>query len=120
MAGKNPAKVVDIMLAVPVNTDTFNPEVVDRFLWICSTLPAEQLARLVQKIRDERWIPLMGVFNRWGFEYEKMLKTLADAKNNEGILALATAVLAVRTEKDAKTANSFGTKKPFYIDDLSH
>lgn len=44
MSEKTPAKVVDIMLQVPISSETFNPVVVDRFLVICRTLPAKQLA----------------------------------------------------------------------------
>ena len=51
---KEPTKVVDIMLEVKISSETLNPEVVGRFLWICSILPMEQLARVVQKIRDEK------------------------------------------------------------------
>src|SRR3989338_1603791 len=73
VAEKEPAKVVDIMLAVTISTENFNPEVVDRFLRICSGLPAPELKRMVKKIRDDGWARLMGAFNEWGFEYEKML-----------------------------------------------
>jgi hypothetical protein len=121
MVGKLPAKVVDIILKVPVSKQTFNPEVVDQFLRICSNLPAEQLTRLVLKIRNERWIPLMGVFNQWGFEYEKMLQVLADAKNYKSILVLAEAILAVRTKEEIeKTNNRISTDNPFYFSDLSY
>jgi hypothetical protein len=120
VAAKVPNKIVDIILTVSVSAPTFNPEVIDRFLWICSFLPADQLARMVGKIRDEKWIPLMGVFNRWGFEYEKMLESLSGTKDDASILILAEAILVVRTGEDAQTiANSFGTEKPFYLDDLS-
>lgn len=118
---KEPAKVVDIMLEVSISAGHFNPEVIDRFLWICSTLPSEQLARMVQKIREERWIPLMGPFNRWGFEYEKILKTLANAKDYDSILVLAEAILAVRTKEEIeKTTNRITTDNPFYFSDLSY
>lgn len=122
MAEKVPAKVVDIMQEVKVSTETFNPDVVDRFLWICSTLPADQLARVVKKIRDEKWIPLMGVFNRWGFEYEKMLKALADANDYENILVLADAILTVRPKEEVSKEGFAGisTENPFYFNDLSY
>lgn len=121
MAEKVPAKIVDIMLAVPVSVETFNPEVIDRFLWICSTLPAEQLARVVQRIRDEKWIPLMGAFNKLGFEYEKMFRTFANAKDYKSILILAKAVLSVRTKEEIKeTSRGFSSDNPFYFSDLSH
>jgi len=121
MAEKVPAKVVDIMLKVPVSAETFNPEVIDGFLRICATLPASQLSRLVRKIRDEKWISLMGVFNQWGFEYEKMFNTLADAKKYEELLILAEAVLFVRQKEDIeKTTNHISTENPFYFSDLSY
>lgn len=121
IAEKVPAKVVNIMLAVPVSAETFNPEVIDRFLWICSSLPAEQLARVVQKVRDEKWIPLMGVFNQWGFDYEKMLRALADTKDYKSVLVLAEAILAMRTKEEIeKTTNRIATDNPFYFDDLSY
>src|SRR3989344_1028164 len=74
VAEKAPRKVVDIMLEVPISAENFNPEVIDRFMRICSALPAKELKRIVNKIRNDGWVPLMGAFNDWGFEYEKMLK----------------------------------------------
>lgn len=118
MAEKMSAKVVDIILVVPVSAETFNPEVVDRFLWICSILPADQLARVVQKIHDEKWIPLLGVFNQWGFEYEKMFQTLADAKDYESILLLAEVILAIRLKENIKS--KFTPDRSFYFNDLGY
>lgn len=121
IAEKVPAKVVDIMLPVPVSVETFNPEVIDRFLWICSTLPAEQLARVVQKIRDEKWIPLMGAFNKLGFEYGKMFEIFVTAKDYKNILILAEAVLSVRTKEEIKeTSRGFSPDNPFYFNALSY
>ncbi len=121
VAEKRPEEVTNIILAVPISKKTFNPEVVNQFLRICSVLPVEQLTRIVQKIRDEKWIPLMGIFNCWGFEYEKMLKILVDAKEYKSILVLAEAILSVRTKKEMeKTTNRIATDNPFYFDDLSH
>ena len=102
MAEKAPAKVVNIMLAVPISSETFNPEVIDRFSYICSTLPEDQLAHVVQKIRNERWIPLMDAFEHWGSNCEDMFKTLDDAKDYESLLVLAEAVLSVRIKDESK------------------
>jgi len=118
---KEPAKVVDIMLAVPISTETFNPEVVDGFLRICSALPAQELKRTVQKIRDEKWVPLMGAFNDWGFEYEKMLQTLTEARDFDGVLTIAEAILSVSTKGEAKqTSRRFLSDNPFYFNELSY
>lgn len=121
MADKAPSKAVDIMLKVPISPETFNPEVVDQFLQICSILAAEQLARVVQKIRNEKWVPLMGTFNQWGFEYEKMLKTLADAKDYKSILILAEAILALSSNEEMeKTTGRIVVDNPFYFDGISN
>lgn len=117
---KNPARVVDFMLDVPISKDTFNPEVVDRFLWITSKLPADQLARIAPKIRDDRWVPLMGPFNRWGFEYKQMFDTLAATKDHESIITLAEAMLILRSDEDVKRTSFGSIDNPFYFNDLNH
>ncbi len=121
MAEQNPAKVVNmIMLNVRVTADTFDPEVVYRFLRICRALPADQLARVVDKIRAERWVPLLNeIYNHLGFAYAEMLSTLADANHFESFLVLAEAVLAVRLGEETGDAPSF-RDSPFYLDHLSH
>lgn len=120
MAEKRPKEVTNIILAVPISKETFNPEVIDQFSRICSTLPAEQLARIVPKIREEDWVKLMSIFNIWGFEYEKMFQTLSVNKDYKSILTLAEAVLAVRTKEEIKqTSRGFSSDNPFYFSDLS-
>ena len=120
VAEKIPAKVVDFILSIPISRETFNPEVVDRFLWTSSKLPADQLARVVPKMKDEQWVRLIGTFNRWGFEYKQMLDTLAAVKDYGSIITLAESVLSVRSTEDAvKTA--FGSiDNPFYFSDLHY
>lgn len=121
VAEKVPAKVVDIMLQVPISRENFNPEVVDRFMRICSTLPAIELKRMVNKIRKDGWVPLMGAFNDWGFEYEKMIKTLTEAKDFDSVLILAEAVLSVRIKKEAEQEKrGFLSDSPFYFKELSY
>ena len=121
IAEHRPAKVVNmIMLNVPITADTFNPEVVYRFLRICRALPADQLARVVDKMRCERWVPLLDtVYKQSGFEYEEMLKTLADAKDFESFLILAEVVLTVRAREELEGAARFNDT-PFYFEYLSH
>ncbi|MDO8591236.1 MAG: hypothetical protein Q7R65_04665 [bacterium] len=117
---KVPGKVVDFMLSVPISAAMFNPEVVDRFLWMSSKLPADQSARIVPKIRDDRWVPLMGPFNRWGFEYKQMFETLAGVKDHKSIITLAGAVLSVRSKEDVKKTSFGSVNNPFYFNDLHH
>jgi len=121
IAGRKPKQVVDIILTVPISKENFNPEVIDQFSRICSALPAEQLARIVSKIRDDRWGRLMSSFDRWGFEYEKMFEILAVAKDYKSILILAEAVLSVRTKEEIKeTSRGFSSDNPFYFNNLSY
>jgi len=119
MAEKMPAKVVDIILKVQISKETFNPEVIDRFVHICSILPVNQLKRIIPKIHKRRWIPLMGVFNQWGFEYERMFQRLAEAKDYESIIILAKAVLSVKTKREVgKESISQFFDNPFYFNNL--
>ena len=119
MAEKCPAQVVDIMLAIPTSTDTRSQEVVYAFSRICGALPADQLARVINKIRAEQWVALLdGVYNLSGFAYEEMLSTLAGAKDFESFLLLAEAVLAVRPGEETGHVAAY-RESPFYLDDLS-
>jgi|Deesub1362A_J573_1020465.scaffolds.fasta_scaffold01036_9 hypothetical protein len=121
MAQKVPDKVVNIMLAITISPDAFNPEVIDRFLMICNSLPANQLARVVKKIRDEQWIPLMAEFDRWGLEYGKMFEILVQAKDYENLLLLAEAVLSVRTKEEMKQDLQYTLNhNPLYFNNLSY
>src|SRR3989344_8748006 len=118
---KEPKKAVDVMLQVPISAENFNPEVVDRFLRICSGLPAQELKRIVGKILDDKWVSLMGVFNDWGFEYEKMLKTLTEANDFDSVLIIAEAVLSMRTKEEAeKISRGFLSDNPFCFKELSY
>ncbi len=115
-----PQKVTKLILDTSISKENFNPEVVDRFLWISSKLPADQLKRVVVKIRDDQWIQLMAPFNRWVFEYQKMFETLAVAKDQDSILILAEAVLRTRSKDElAKINNGISTDNPFFLSDLS-
>ena len=117
MAGKRPAQVVDIMLAIPISTDVRSQEVVYGFLRICRALPADQLARVVEKIRAERWVPMMEEFDHLDFLYEEMVDKLADAKDFKNFLLLAEAVLAVRPGEETGDASRF-RDSPFHLEHL--
>ena len=121
MAEKKTKEVVGIMLSVTISKDNFNPEVIDQFLRICSSLPAKQLAKMVSKIRDDGWIKLMSVFNQWGFDYEKIFQILSIAKDYGNILTLAEAVLTVRIKEGFKqTFRGYSSDNPFYFNDISY
>lgn len=121
MAEKDPNKVVDIILDTPISKETFNPEVIDQFLRICTTLPAGELARVINKILNDEWVVLMGAFNDFGFQYEKIFEKLAEAKDYKNILVLAKAVLSVNPNKRKKKESFISpSEKPFYFNDLSY
>ncbi|KKR54385.1 MAG: hypothetical protein UT91_C0017G0019 [Parcubacteria group bacterium GW2011_GWA2_40_23] len=118
---RKPKEIVDIMISVPISKDNFNPEVVDQFLRICSSLPAEEVKRMVRKIMDDGWVRLMSIFNHYGFDYEKIFKTLATAKDHENILILAEAVLSVKSKEEFnQTSPGRLSENPFYFNDISY
>src|SRR3989344_4884730 len=111
--------VADFMLSFDAATSQ-NLETIDRFLWICTKMRADQLARIAPKIRNERWVPIMGNLNHWGFKYKQMFEILATAEKHESIVTLAEAVLSVRTKEDVKRTSFGSVDNPFYFNDLNH
>lgn len=121
MAEKDPKKVTDIILDTPIAKENFNQQVISQFLWICNSLPADQIARLVKKVKEEEWTRLMHKFNHWGFDYEKMMKKLSEADDYRSILILAEAVLAIRKKEEIEKDNRrYNNDNPFYFDGLGH
>lgn len=123
MITKVPEKVTQIILDKNTATtkENFRPELIDQFLRMCDSLPANQLALVVSKIHEQKWVRLMSKFNHFGFEYEKMFKVLSDAKDYKSILLLAETALDVREKEDLKkTSLGFSTDNPFYFNDLSY
>lgn len=122
MAEKRPDRVVDIMLDASLSTDPLNPQHVHHFLQISESLPADQLARVVDKIRREHWVPLMAAYDILADSaYKKMFQTLAAAKEYTSLLVLAEAVLAVRPREEIEHGpHDRFPDNPFYFDELSH
>jgi hypothetical protein len=120
MVDKDTATVVDIMLEVPCLPGSVDPQVVQRFQWICSKLPADQLARIVPKIRDESWVRVLNFFNDMGFEHEKMLATLSTAKDYENVILLAEAIVSVRTKDEFEKDTNRTSDSPFSLNRLEH
>jgi hypothetical protein len=121
MAEFNPSKVVDIMLTVPISKDNFNAEVLDRFSWICGGLPANELARMIPKIKDEKWPQVMSRYNHSGYEYQRMLEALEKAKDYDSLLSLIEVLFTVRTKEELKEkGNGFSIDNPFYLTDIGH
>lgn len=121
MAEKNPVMVAKIMLDKNTATkeDNLNPEVIDRFLWTITTLPARQIKLLTVKIRDEKWIYSMRAFRKTGYEFDKIVKKLVEAKESDAILELAQALLIVKSKAEVlEKKTGFSMDDPFYVSDL--
>lgn len=120
VADKKPDLVTSIICSFNISAKNFNPEVVDQFTRISSKLPARCLKKVVQKIRDEGWIGLMGKYTQYGFEYADMLETLNNSNDYESILILAEAVLQVRDKKEIEDRKAvYRGDNVFYINDIS-
>jgi hypothetical protein len=121
MAEKDSAKVTEIILDENTATreEKFNPEVIDRFLRIIATLPAEQIKTLTRKIRDERWVYLMRKFRKTGYDFESTIKKLVEERESSAILELAQAIFAVKSKAEISgEEKSYSTDDPFYVSNL--
>lgn len=114
-----PKKVVDFMLSFDA-TQNLNLERIDRFLWICTKLPAKELVRIVSTMRDKQWIQILGGRNHWGFGYKQMFDNLASAKYYKELITLAESVISVRTKDDAERTSFGSVNNPFYLNDLNY
>lgn len=120
MAEKQPKIVADIILSVPISKETFNPEVIDRFFWITSLLPLEQIKSILPKMLSEGWLPLMSRFGRSGYEYQKMAEKISQAKDYDAALSLAKIILTVRPKSDFEKSERFSISDNFfYLRDIS-
>lgn len=114
-----PDLITEIILDVKISKDLYNPEVVDQFTSICSKLQSVYLKRLVKKIRDEKWVTLMGSYTLYGFEYADMLKGLNESRDYESLLTLSEAILTVRKKDATSEKNKIYTEDDiFYIHDI--
>lgn len=114
-----PEIITEIILDVKISKDSYNPEVVDQFTSICSKLSSVYLKKIVKKIRDEKWVTLMGSYTLYGFEYADMLKKLNESRDYESILILSEAILTVRRKAAVSEKNKIYTEDDiFYIHDI--
>lgn len=120
MAELNPEIVTEIMLDIPISVETFNPEVIDQFLHICSRLPGEQIAKLTGKIKIENWPALMQMYNQWGMDYGKMFERLEKSGHYEEMMVLASAVLDLRDDWETKAKDKYSDATPFCLTGLSY
>lgn len=120
IAKDDPEKVTEIMCSFKISSKNFNPEVIDQFTRIANDLPPNCLKRVVKKMRDEKWVTLMGKYTQYGYDYGKMFATLSTAKEYEGILHLSEALLAVKKQDFDKKDKPYRRKESdFYIIDIA-
>jgi hypothetical protein len=121
MAEFDPALVTDIMLDIPISEDNANLKIINQFLHICSQLPGQYLAKIIEKILAENWPLLMRNNYRRPMDYAKMFESLEKSGYHKEIIELATVVLALR-EDDLKkiSAVSYLERTPFYFKDISY
>jgi len=120
VAEKEPKLVADIILSVPISKETFNPEVIDRFFWITGLLPTEEIKRILPKVLAENWLKLMSPFSKSGYEYQKMVEKLGEAKHYDALLVLAQITLTVRAKEEfTDSERLYISDKLFYLGDIS-
>ncbi|EKD85678.1 MAG: hypothetical protein ACD_37C00658G0002 [uncultured bacterium] len=112
----NQDKVVEIMNDVDC-VKNFNPEVVERFLWIAQKLSTKSLVKIIPKIKRENWVGLMKPFKPSGYSYQPIVKKLIEAKEYESLLVLADVLLALnKGEKETYLDNYFALKDVGYTE----
>lgn len=120
MAEKKPDVVAKIIVSVPISKDTLNPEVVDRFLWILSLLPVEQIKELLPKILSENWVALMSPYHRSGYEHIKIMEKIKESGDTEALLGLAKIILTPRAKEELHAMEGFiSSDKLFYLSDIT-
>jgi len=119
VAEKSPELVGKILLSTRISEENFNPEVVDRFVWIIGQLPASQIKKILPKVLEENWVKLMSVFSRSAYEYKKAVETLLAQKDFDSLLVLAQILLAIREHGSFNPSGAFTDNDLFYFKDIS-
>jgi len=96
IAEKAPESVAKVILKTPISEKNFNPEVIDRFIFITSNLTSKEIKKIIPKIYKEKWLYLMRDFSLMGFDdFEKILKKLLEKKEYQSIVILAKSLFEV-------------------------
>lgn len=110
-----PSEVVDVIEHTKIYKENFNPEVIERFIWISTKLPLDQLKRVVAKMEADKWVELMARFRKSGYEFAPVVTTLLkDTDNKKALIQLAKSIIIIRDEKSEQHYDSI-----FYVSDLS-
>lgn len=92
--------VAEIVLDTPIAKETFNPEVVDQFFWICTKLTAEHLVKIIPKIEKDGWLRLMADvgYDSARYAFDDIFKILTSAGKFDEAILLAQEILSVATK----------------------
>lgn len=112
-----PERAVDIILSVPISKKNFKQETVEGFLRILLKLPPDQLARVIPKMGEEKWVILLARHDRWGYWYKDLLETLYEVKDYKNLITLSKNVLAIR--KEGSQSRPISAREIFYLEDIS-
>ncbi len=89
-----PAQVTKILLEIPITQETFDPEIINCFAYICSRLPVKYLSKLIPKIKKEKWGQLL---HKWEETYGDKFPFYSSQKY-ENLLLLLESVLNIQPD----------------------
>lgn len=114
-----PNEVTNIILSnqVATNENNFNPEVINKFIRIIGKLPKDCIEKIIPKIKQEKWIMLMGGFSHWGMEYEDIIEKLLNKKSYKHLLELFDCLLTIKEISDIDQEILY-RRDIFYFDDF--
>lgn len=117
VAEREPEITAKIILSIKFSSKKFNPEVINRFLWILGELPVKEIKNLTYKIKEEKWVRLMGGLRKSGYEYEKIFQKLSSAHEYTSLLELAESIFDIKKiNKD--NSQCIVIDEPFYLHDV--
>lgn len=115
MVSEAPGKVADIICGITVGDGDFTGGVIEKLIWISSHLPASELTRITQKIRDANWVSILAKYGFREFQHHRIVNQVDGA----GLLALAQAMLTLYPKENLGRGPS-PDRNPFCISNLSY
>jgi len=114
---KVPEKVTKVILSTPISEDNFNPEVIDRFIFITSQLKASETKKIVKKMYKERWLYLMRNFSLFSVNFENIIKKIFEIRDYQSVIILAKCLFEVNDNYKGNNLEDLRTK-PFYFNNF--
>lgn len=113
-------KIVGIILQIKVSPMMNNLRAIDYLFGIVSKLPTDELAKLIGKIRDERWVYLRGeASNFYAHQYQEMFERLLKEEDHDNLLKLAEAILVLRDGDSFIRPTPSVYINPFWVESVS-